>query len=71
MYKNNKQEYTYDSPLLRTMLNRLKKYGINLAGSIFNADSGYDDGENNYKSIFMMNMFPNIKQTEDKRQEQR
>lgn len=65
MYKNNKQEYTYDSPLLRTMLNRLKKYGINLAGSIFNADSGYD-GENNYKSIFMMNMFPNIKQTEDK-----
>ena len=43
------------------MLNRLKKYGINLAGSIFNADSGYD-GENNYKSIFMMNMFPNIKQ---------
>jgi Transposase DDE domain len=52
---------THDSPVLRTMLNRLKKYGINLAGSIFNADSGYD-GENNYKSIFMMNMFPNIKQ---------
>ena len=61
MYKNNKQEYTYDSPVLRTMLNRLKKYGINLAGSIFNADSGYD-GENNYKSIFMMKMFPNIRQ---------
>lgn len=52
---------THDSPVLRTMLNRLKKYGINLAGSIFNADSSYD-GENNYKSIFMMNMFPNIKQ---------
>lgn len=52
---------THDSPVLRTMLNRLKKYGINLAGSIFNADSGYD-GENNYKSIFMMNMFPNIRQ---------
>lgn len=52
---------THDSPVFRTMLNRLKKYGINLAGSIFNADSGYD-GENNYKSIFMMNMFPNIKQ---------
>ena len=48
------------------MLNRLKKKcGVIvdlLAGSIFNADSGYDDGENNYKSIFMMNMFPNIKQ---------
>lgn len=52
---------THDSPVLRTMLNRLKKYGIHIAGSIFNADSGYD-GENNYKSIFMMNMFPNIKQ---------
>ena len=52
---------THDSPVFRTMLNRLKKYGINLAGSIFNADSGYD-GENNYKSIFMINMFPNIKQ---------
>ena len=51
---------THDSRY-STMLNRLKKYGINLAGSIFNADSGYD-GENNYKSIFMMNMFPNIKQ---------
>ena len=43
------------------MLNRLKKYEINLAGSIFNAESGYD-GEKNYKSIFMMNMFPNIKE---------
>jgi len=52
---------THDSPVLRTILNRLKKYGINLAGSIFNADSGYD-GENNYKLIFMMNMFSNIRQ---------
>jgi hypothetical protein len=55
---------THDSPVLRTMLNRFKKCGVVvdlLAGSIFNADSGYD-GENNYKSIFMMNMFPNIKQ---------
>ena len=46
------------------MLNRLKKCGVIvdlLAGSTFNADSGYD-GENNYKSIFMMNMFPNIRQ---------
>ena len=56
---------THDSPVLRTMLNRLKKKcGVIvdlLAGSTFNADSGYD-GENNYKSIFMMNMFPNIRQ---------
>ena len=46
------------------MLNRLKKCGVIvdlLTGSTFNADSDYDD-ENNYKSIFMMNMFPNIKQ---------
>ena len=47
------------------MLNRLKKKcGVVanlLAGFTLNADSGYD-GENNYKSIFMMNMFPNIKQ---------
>jgi hypothetical protein len=48
------------------MLNRLKKKKCGvvvdlLAGSTFNADSGYD-GENNYKSIFMMNMFPNIRQ---------
>jgi hypothetical protein len=27
---------THDSPVLRTMLNRLKKYGVDLAGSIFN-----------------------------------
>jgi hypothetical protein len=24
------------------MLNRLKKYGVDLAGSIFNGDKGYD-----------------------------
>jgi hypothetical protein len=41
----NKQEYIYDSPVIRTMLNRLKKYWINLAGSIFNAESGDNDGE--------------------------
>jgi hypothetical protein len=28
------------------MLNRLKKYGVDLAGSIFNGDKGYD-GERN------------------------
>ena len=52
---------THDSPVLRTMLNRLKKYGVDLAGSIFNADRGYDDGEDNYKSVFSMYMLPNIK----------
>lgn len=31
---------THDSPILRTMLNRLKKYGVDLAGSIFNVDRG-------------------------------
>lgn len=51
---------THDSPILRTMLNRLKKYGVDLAGSIFNVDRGYD-GEDNYKSVFSMYMLPNIK----------
>ena len=63
MYKKttNKNTHMRLSSTQNNVINRLKKYGINLAGSIFNADSGYDD-ENNYKSIFMMNMFPNIKQ---------
>jgi hypothetical protein len=43
------------------MLNRLKKCGVDLAGSIFNADRGYD-GDKNFQSIFGMEMFPNIKQ---------
>ena len=43
------------------MLNRLKKCGVDLAGSIFNADRRYD-GEDNYKSVFGMHMLPNIKQ---------
>ena len=51
---------THDSPILRTMLNRLKKYGVDLAGSIFNVDRGYD-GEDNYKSVFSMYMLPNIR----------
>lgn len=42
---------THDSPVLRTMLNRLKKYGVDLAGSIFNADKAYD-GERNFESLF-------------------
>ena len=34
------------------MVNRLKKYGVDLAaGSIFNADKGYD-GERNFESLF-------------------
>jgi hypothetical protein len=52
---------THDSPVLRTMLNKLKKYGVDLAGSIFNADRGYD-AEDNCKSVFGMDMLPNIKQ---------
>ena len=32
-----------------------------LAGSIFNADRGYD-GDKNFQSIFGMEMLPNIKQ---------
>ena len=52
---------THDSPVLCTMLNRLKKYGVDLAGSIFNADKAYD-GERNFKSLFDICMLPNIKQ---------
>lgn len=52
---------THDSPVLRTMLNRLKKYGVDLAGSIFNADKGYD-GERNFESLFGIYVLPNIKQ---------
>ena len=52
---------THDSPVLRTMLNRLKKCGVDLVGSIFNADRGYD-GDKNFQSIFGMEMLPNIKQ---------
>lgn len=43
------------------MLNRLKKYGVNLSGSIFNADKCYD-GERNFKSLFGLHVLPNIKQ---------
>jgi hypothetical protein len=52
---------THDSPVLRTMLNRLKKYGVDLAGSIFNGDKGYD-GERNFVSLFCIYVLPNIKQ---------
>lgn len=52
---------THDSPVLRTMLNRLKKYGVDLAGSIFNCDKGYD-GERNFESLFCIYVLPNIKQ---------
>jgi hypothetical protein len=52
---------THDSPVLQTMVNRLKKYGVDLAGSIFNADKGYD-GERNFESLFGIHVLPNIKQ---------
>ncbi|MBV9667565.1 MAG: transposase [Nitrososphaeraceae archaeon] len=52
---------THDSPVLRTMLNRLKKCGVDLAGSILNGDRGYD-GNKNFQSVFGMDMLPNIKQ---------
>ena len=52
---------THDSPVLRTMLNRLKKYRLDFAGSTFNGDRGYD-GNKNFQSVFNMNMLPNIKQ---------
>ena len=50
MYKKttNKNTHMRLSSTQNNVINRLKKYGINLAGSIFNADSGYDDGEKNY-----------------------
>ena len=56
-----KRKKTHDSPGLRTMLNRLKKYGVDLAGSIFNGDKGYD-GERNFESLFCICVLPNIKQ---------
>jgi hypothetical protein len=43
------------------MLNRLKKYGVDLSGSIFNADKAYD-GERNFQSLFGICVLPNIKQ---------
>jgi hypothetical protein len=43
------------------MLNRLKKYRLDLAGSIFNADKAYD-GERNFESLFGICVLPNIKQ---------
>jgi hypothetical protein len=56
---------TGDSPVLRTMLNKLKKkYGVDLAGSIFDADMAYDSNDN-CKSMFEMDIIPNIKQKEN------
>jgi hypothetical protein len=43
------------------MLIRLKKYGVDLAGSIFDGDKGYD-AESKFESLFSINVFPNIKQ---------
>jgi hypothetical protein len=47
---------THDSPLRRAKFNMLKKCGVNLAGSIFNADRGYD-GDKSFQSIFGRNCF--------------
>src|SRR6476619_1113457 len=58
---------THDSPVLRTMLNRLKKYGVDLAGSIFNGDKGYDGwGEEfilNHYSVYACFQISNREQT--------
>ncbi len=50
----------------RTTLNRLKKHGVDLAVSIFNADRGYD-GKRNFESLYDMCMLPNIKQRKRRR----
>ena len=52
---------TNDSPVLRTMLRRMKKLGMSCRDSIFCADRGYDSDES-CKMIFGMGMIPNIKQ---------
>ena len=55
---------THDSPVLRTMLNRLKKYGVDLAGSIFNADKGYDgEGTSNHYLAYKYFQISNKEQT--------
>jgi len=52
---------THDSPILKTMLNRMKRIGIDLRGCIFDADKGYDS-DDRCGQIFEMEMFPNISQ---------
>lgn len=55
---------THDSPVLKTMLDRMKKLGIDLRGSIFDADKGYDS-DDRCRQIFWMGMLPNISQRID------
>ena len=55
---------THDSPVLKTMLHRMKKIGIDLGGSIFDADKGYDS-DDRCRQIFEMGMMPNISQREN------
>lgn len=55
---------THDSPVLRTMLNRMKRNGVDLKGSIFDADKGYDS-DDRCRQIFGMGMTPNISQREN------
>ena len=52
---------THDSPVLKTMLNKMRKLGIDLKGSLFDADKGYDS-DDRCKQIFEMGMLPNISQ---------
>ena len=52
---------THDSPVLKTMLNRMKRLGIDLRGSILDADKGYDS-DDRCRQIFEMQMLPNISQ---------
>ena len=52
---------THDSPVLKTMLNRMRNLGIDLKGSIFDADKGYDSDER-CRQVFEMQMLPNISQ---------
>lgn len=52
---------THDSPVLKTMLNRMRNLGIDLKGCIFDADKGYDS-DDRCRQIFEMGMQPNISQ---------
>ena len=52
---------TGDSPVLRTMLGRIRRLGIPVRGSVFCADRGYDSDEN-CRAVFGMGMIPHIKQ---------
>ena len=52
---------THDSPVLKTMLNKMRALGIDLKGFLFDAGKGYDS-DDRCKQIFGMGMLPNISQ---------